>query len=45
MRGPGEWAAAGTPSARDRSRMRASETGREQAAEVLRANWVTRQAG
>ena len=42
MRGPGEWAAESTPGARDRGRMRASETDRERAAEVLKAAFVER---
>lgn len=45
MRGPGDWAAPGTPGAAstaDRSHMRASEADREQAAEVLKVAFVER---
>lgn len=42
MHGPGDWAAPGTSGTGDRSRMRASEADREQAAEVLKLAFVER---
>ena len=42
MRGPGDWVAPGAAGTGDRSRMRASEADREQAAEVLKVAFAER---